>query len=383
MREGVGLLGVIGPLDLRPSFAATVLFAIGWIAGWLLLARPRRLQSGPTATVRGARPTVSVIVPARDEEASIGALLASVVPQLREGDELIVVDDHSTDATAALALRAGARVVAAPDLPPGWAGKPHACAAGSATSSGEALVFLDADVTLGAGALDALVAELRRPRSGSGSGSGTRLVSVQPWHAPGSAVEQLQVLCNVVALMGSTAFTVIGARTRVHVAFGPVLACTRADYATIGGHGHADVRGAILEDIALARLADDVVLFTGRPDTTFRMYPGGWRPMVEGWTKGMGIGIAATPWWALALVIAWIASLAGGWLVSPWFALASLVQLAVLARRAGRWSAWIVVIHPLATAWFVAVALRSAWRRVRRREVSWKGRRLTPEQQVR
>lgn len=347
------------------------LWALGWAAGWLLLARPRPLSR--TGVDGGARPPVTVVVPARDEAVSIGSLLASVVPQLRAGDELIVVDDHSTDATAGIALAAGAHVITAPDLPAGWAGKPHACHAGASTATGDVLVFLDADVTLGAGAVDSIVDELGR------AAHGTRLLSVQPWHRPGSAVEQLQVLCNVVALMGCAAFTVLGRRIRPRVAFGPVIACTRADYTRIGGHAHPDVRGAVLEDIALARLADDVQLFTGRPDTTFRMYPSGWRSMVEGWTKGMGIGIAATPWWALALVAGWVASLAGGWFVTPWFAVASMLQLAVLARRAGRWAPWVIVLYPVATVWFVAVAVRSAWRRARRREVSWKGRRLTPE----
>ncbi len=365
------------------------LFVGGWTAGWVLLARPRPLPAASHSDV--PRPSVSVIVPARDEAASIAAVVESVVPQLCDGDELLVVDDHSTDATASLASDAGARVVTPPALPPGWAGKPHACHTGAQHARGDVLVFLDADVRLGAGALDALVGEVAR------AGAVDRLVSVQPWHRPGSAVEQVQVLCNVVALMGSAAFTVLGARVRPRVAFGPVLALTRDSYERLGGHAHPQVRGAILEDIALARLAGAVSLFSGRagrpsrssshhdePSTiSFRMYPGGWRSMAEGWTKGMGIGASATRPWVFALVGAWIASLTAGWVVSPWLIVASVAQVGVLGRVAGRWSWWVVVLYPLALVWFVAISVRSGWRRLARRDVSWKGRQLTPGQPTR
>lgn len=355
------------------------LFLAGWAAGWLLLARPRAL---PAAEPAASRPTVSVVIPARDEERSIGRAVESAVRQLREGDEVLVVDDHSHDRTATVARAAGARVFAAPDLPPGWAGKPHACSVGAAAAGGEVLVFVDADVTLGVGALDAIAALSTAP------GQRPRIVSVQPWHRTGSAVEQLQLCCNLVALMGCVAFTALGRHIRPRVAFGPVLACTRDDYLAMGGHGHPDVRGAILEDIALARRAARVVLHTGRAPTperttAFRMYPGGWRPMVEGWTKGMGIGASATPPWAFVLVAAWVASLAAGWLVSPWLSLVSAAQVVVLARVAGRWSWWAVVLFPVPLLWFVGICCRSAWRRVARREVSWKGRQLTPDQPTR
>jgi 4,4'-diaponeurosporenoate glycosyltransferase len=206
-------------------------------------------------------------------------------------------------------------------------------------------------------------------------------VSVQPWHTARGAVEQLSVLFNITALMGCAAFTVFGDRVRTRVAFGPLMAFQRATYDAAGGHAGPDVRGAILEDIALARAVGRSRLFVGsRRGTTFRMYPGGMRSLVEGWTKGVGIGASATPWWALIATSAWMTSLAGGWLASPWFALASLAQLVVLARIAGRFSALTIVLYPLATAFFVVVFARSAVRRARGGTVTWKGRTLRPDQ---
>jgi 4,4'-diaponeurosporenoate glycosyltransferase len=352
----------------RPTTVSLVLFVVGWTCGWLLLCRPRRL---PPAD--GARPAVAVVVPARDEAGSIGSLVRALVAQAGNDDEVIVVDDHSSDATAELAAAAGARVVTAPDLPTGWAGKPHACHVGAGASRAEVLVFVDADVRPGPHLLDELATQVLAVPD--------LVVSVQPWHRTERAYEQLSMLCNVSALMGSVAFTALGSRPTTRVAFGPVLACRRQRYDELGGHAHPDVRAAVLEDIALARRFGGSRLFVGRAhDTTFRMYPGGVGQLVEGWTKGIGIGAVATPWWAQLAAAAWVTSLAGGWLTSPWMWLASALQLAVLARTAGGFRWWAVVLHPLFTAAFAVLVVRSLVRRWGRRTVSWKGRALVPDQ---
>ena len=357
---------------LRPSLAASALFVVGWSCGWLLLARPRHQRSGPAAV----RPPVTVVVPARDEAAMIGRLLAAVMPQLRPADRLVVVDDHSTDGTADIARSHGATVVAAPDLPSGWAGKPHACsvgAAGSAAAGDDVLVFLDADVVPGPHLLDALAATV--------AAHPDTLVTVQPWHRTERLHEQGSLLFNLAALMGSGAFSPLGHRRAGRVAFGPVLACSRARYDQLGGHAHPEVRAAVLEDIALARRFGRVDISVGaRGDTEFRMYPAGLRALVQGWTKGMGIGLDATPWWAVLGVAGWLWSLAGGWLASPWFWAASALQLWVLGRVAGRWSPLAVVLHPLLTAGFVVVVVRSVVLRRLGRTVAWKGRRVRPDQ---
>lgn len=355
--------------DPTPSWPSTILFALGWTCGWLLLCRPRRL---PTAG-SGGRAPIAVVVPARDEAGSIGALVSALVPQLRDGDDLVVVDDHSTDRTAEIAREAGATVVDAPDLPDGWAGKPHACHVGATATSHDTLVFLDADVQPAPDLLDRLGAAVERaPRS---------IVSVQPWHRTVRLYESMSLLFNVVALMGAAAFTVFGRRVRTRVAFGPVLAVRRDVYDAVGGHAHPEVRRAVLEDIALARVVGSTELHTAGPDdTTFRMYPDGIRSVVDGWTKGMGIGVDATPWWALLASAAWITSLAGGWTTSPWFAIASVLQLVVLARVAGRFSPIAVVLYPIAVGVFVALVARSAVLRRTGRTVRWKQRRLRPDQ---
>ncbi len=96
------------------------------------------------AAVKGGR-RVSVCLPARDEEATVGPIVAAVHRRLclqhRLVDEIVVVDDGSTDATAAAARAAGARVV-----PGGGGGKGEAMQAGLAASDGDLVVYCDADV---------------------------------------------------------------------------------------------------------------------------------------------------------------------------------------------------------------------------------------------
>ncbi len=345
-----------------------VVYVIGWTCGWLMLWR---IPSLPPMRVRDAigRPAVAVIVPARDEAHAIGALLASVVEQLGPADELIVVDDESTDATAALAAAGGAQVVTGGPRPEGWLGKPWACRRGVDASTAPVLVFLDADVTLADGALELIVAAQRQQGG---------LVSVQPWHRTERLYETLSALCNVVAWMGTGAATPLGRRVAPRMAFGPVMAIDRATYERVGGHGA--VRGSVAEDVALAqrlRSADPpapVTLAGGRALATFRMYPLGLRSLLDGWSKNLMAGAQAVPWWAGIAVVAWIGSLAGGWAASPWFVLASALQVAALVRRVGRFAAWCGLAYPVLLVVFVALVLRSGWVRVRRTTVNWKGR---------
>jgi dolichol-phosphate mannosyltransferase len=98
----------------------------------------------PITTTDRPVPTISVVVPARDEATRIGPLLAAVrdAPGVHE---VLVVDDESRDATAAVADAAGARVVTGRPPPPGWAGKAWALQQGLDEATGEWIVFLDAD----------------------------------------------------------------------------------------------------------------------------------------------------------------------------------------------------------------------------------------------
>ncbi len=337
-------------------------FFVGWAIGWMLLARPRPLPARPERRVE--RAAVSVIIPARNESAALTELLPAIVPQLRAGDQLVVVDDASLDDTATLAGTFGATVLSAPPLPRGWLGKPNACWHGAQATTAPTVVFLDADVRPGPDLLAQVAAAVNE--------SPASVISVQPWHRMVTAAEQLSTLPSITALMAVGRFSIV--RTHPRVAFGPVLAMRRDVYERVGGHAHPSVRAQHTEDIALARLVGSSELYTGGADVSFRMYPDGLTDLVRGWTRSLAAGATSAPLWAVIGVIAWVWSLAGGWLVEPLVYPLSAVQLLVIGRRAGdvRW--WLAALYPLAVLVFVVIVVRSLLAFVFRRDVRWKGR---------
>ena len=371
----------------------TVVLAVV-LAVALLLAG--RLVADLRPVPRGARPGgrpigrsgVSVVVPARNEAATIGTLLGSLRHLATAPAEVVVVDDGSEDTTGAVARQAGATVVELAGPPPGWTGKAWACQAGADATTGDLLVFLDADTALEPDALDGLL-EVHRRHGG--------LVSVQPFHEVRRPYEQLSAYFNVASLMASAAF---GPRpARRPMAFGPCLVTSRADYERAGGH--AAVREEILDDVQLAvaygRAGLPVRCLVGGPAMRMRMYPGGVRQLAEGWTKNIASGASAAEPRATTAVVAWVAAhhavavgaalalveAVGGptgvpaaghpalWAVA-WVAVAA--QLRAVLRRIGsfRWWAWALFPVPLLA--FDLLFARSAARTLLRRSVRWRGR---------
>jgi len=346
-------------------------YGFGWLAGWLLLWRVRPLP--PVTTSTPPQRGVSIIVPARNEEHALPHLLGPLMAGIGQTGEdtsveVLVVDDHSTDATAHIATSWGARVIQPPALPQGWLGKPHACWVGAQAASHDLLVFCDADVHP--------PDDLPQRMAAAISEYPGQVVSVQPWHTTVRPDEQLSMIFNLVALMGVGRFSVFGQRVKPQAAFGPVLGMDRATYERIGGHANAQVRTQHTEDIAIARQVGAAQLFTGAPDISFRMYPGGLRDLIRGWTRSLATGARSGPWWAMVLTVAWVASLVGGIFVSPVLYLASAAQLMILGPRAGKFSVWMAALYPLAVLVFLIVFLRSAIKVILRQPVQWKSRQV-------
>jgi 4,4'-diaponeurosporenoate glycosyltransferase len=328
---------------------------------------------------------VSVLIPARNEAATLPHLLAALAGQRRQPDEVIVVDDHSSDHTAAIARGAATTtglpitVIQPPPLPQGWCGKPWALHHGVAASSGEVLVFFDADTEPGPDCLERLLA--CRERLGG-------LVSVQPYHRTERAYEQLSVLFNLVGLMAVPMGPGCG------VAFGPALVSSRADYQQAGGH--AAVAGRVVEDWFLAhcyeRAGLPVSAFIGDGVIAYRMYPGGLGDLVAGFDKNFATAAGEVRWpWMLAVLLwlsglfwaAWClpAALLGWPLMGPTdlapnalLYAAFALQLLVLTRRVGRFR-WINLVFPVPVLFFLGVFVLAILN-LERGEVNWKGRRF-------
>lgn len=348
---------------------AAALILLGLACGLWLGGRRRPLEPAaahPTATI-------SVVIPARDEERNLPHLLRSLAAQSTSPHEVVVVDDGSTDATAEVARTHGATVIPALDRPDGWLGKPWACQTGAGAATGSHLLFLDADVTLGPTAIARLAATHDRG-----------LLTVQPHHRTERAYEELSLVPNVVALLGTGAAAIAG-RPAMRGAFGPCLLTSRGDYGLAGGH--AAVHDQLVEDLALGeayrtaglpvdgRLGGDVV--------AYRMYPDGVGRLVEGWTKNLAagatrVGVAAVG--ATAWVAASAAAVAGAVLdpspVAAALYVLAAAQLAWLGRRVGSFRWWTAALYPIPLAFFVAVFLRSAALTALGRPVTWRGRRV-------
>jgi 4,4'-diaponeurosporenoate glycosyltransferase len=369
---------------------AVVLLAIAGSAGWMIRDL-RTLRAGPArpTPVSGSIPgPVSVVVPARDEEATLPALLDSLRGFAVDVVEVVVVDDGSRDATASVARSAGAVVVPAADRPPGWTGKAWACHLGAGATTGDLLLFLDADTTLAPDALERLVA-LQRRHGG--------LVSVQPFHDAVRPYEQLSAYFNAIAVLASGAFASTDARRAM--AFGPCLLTSRVDYERAGGHGAA--RAEILDDVSLAaayhRAGLPVVCAVGGDAVRMRSYPGGVRQLVAGWTKNIVSGASAAAPGPRAIAVLWVCAhhavavgallaivqsvfgrtlpLAAGslalWAIA-WLGLAA--QLRWVLRRLGSFRWWTWALFPVPLLAFDLIFARSAVWTVVRRSVRWRGR---------
>jgi hypothetical protein len=283
---------VSGPL-LRGLAALSVAGAVHAAANAVLLRRP------PARPPRVRRP-VTVVLPVRDEEAQVADCLAAVLAQQGVPDlRVVVVDDGSTDRTAAVV--AGStdprlRLVEAGPLPPGWLGKPHACAVGAAQPPEDGfLVFLDADVRLFPDAVAAAVAVLER--------SGLDLVS--PWPRPLAATVAERLVQPLSPWLWLTTLPLRvaerSASPSLAAANGQFLVVDRAAYRRAGGH--AAVRGEVLEDLALLRALKRAGGRGGPVDgsrlAACRMYDG-WTALRDGYAKSLWAAVGGSPAGALA-----------------------------------------------------------------------------------
>jgi 4,4'-diaponeurosporenoate glycosyltransferase len=343
------------------------------IGFWLLWSLPRLGRLGSFDLGR-----VSVVVPARNEAAQLPRLLRSLSGTQAE---VVVVDDGSTDGTASVATTHGATVVPAGPLPDGWGGKAWACEVGARASSGDVLVFVDADVRFAAGALGRVVATLDE---------GGGLVSVQPFHVPDAPVEHLAALFNVVAVAATDVASPLGRRRGARGGFGPVLACRRDDHERVGGHAVA--RDTVVDDVALAEAFRSaglsVQVLGGGRDVAFRMYPLGLGQLVEGFTKNLAAGVGSVRRSTALLVVAWLTLLVQATVApvravlgtaDPATAAALYAVVAAqvwwMARKVGRFGPVIALAFPLLLLAFFGVFVRSLVATARG-SVSWRGRRL-------
>jgi len=227
-------------------------------------------------------PEVSVIVPARNEEDCLADCLRTLAEQQGVSCEIIVVDDHSTDATAAIAARFPVRVITADPLPAGWSGKCNAAWAGAKIAKGNWLLFTDADTKHRRDSLATGLQEAHKFDAG--------LLSYSPkQEVRGFAQRALMPLIFAELAVTYRPKDVCDPKSPVAAANGQYLLVRREVYDAIGGH--AAVAGAILEDVELAKRVKQAgykLRFRTADVVSTRMYRT-FAQMWEGWTKNLAL----------------------------------------------------------------------------------------------
>ncbi|PZA08824.1 MULTISPECIES: glycosyltransferase family 2 protein [unclassified Meiothermus] len=353
------------------SLLYAALVAVGLRLAVLLVnlgSFPRLRPSVPRGKAR-----VSILLPARNEAHNLPQTLPRLLAQ--PAQEILLLDDRSSDPTAAVACRLAGqdprfRLLRGQELPEGWKGKSWACHQLAQAASGEVLIFTDADVIWRPGALEAVLAQLERAPG---------LLSVYPRQQVGSLAERVLVPLIDVVLLTLLPYPLV--RTRfplASAASGQVMAFTRSAYQACGGH--RAVREEVLEDVRLAQRVKQarqpLRVALGGDLLEVRMYRS-YAEILEGFGKNLGAFHGENPFLLALSALFHLFAYTAPWLLSfvdtRWLLVGGLGMLERLLvnRKTGR-ELWEAVLVPLAPLMSLPIYLR-AWRKT----YTWKGRRYT------
>ncbi len=370
-------------------------------APWILVPIVTAIRSLNTKSLDGEScsppddpPLVSIIIPARNEERNIARCLSSALTSDYPRLEVIVVNDHSEDATADIARETAAgdqrvRIIDNAALPPDWFGKQWACHNGAAASTGEIILFSDADTAHSSDLITRSVNAMERRNAD--------LFSVMGRQELGSFWERLiqpQIFGIMAVRYGGTDSVTNSRDVSSKIANGQCLFVRRDTYQALGGHSM--VKNHVADDLMLAQRffanGKRVVLEEGIDQQSTRMYTS-LSELIHGWGKNVFAGgrdaamfgtlgrilfpvlLLSTPLFglvpALVLIYAAVFGSPDGLLV--WAAVATgatLLWWAFLYLKM-EVSPLYALIYPLGSAVIFYIFLRATLRGSR---VRWKGR---------
>lgn len=345
-------------------------------------------------------PLVSICVPARNEERNIRACVEGLLAQDYPHFEVIVLDDRSTDGTSAILADLASQdvrlhVISGSELPPGWAGKPHALYQASGAARGKWLCFVDADTFLSPMTLSACYAKAMETQAD--------MFTIMTFQILGSFWEKTVMPLVLTALsVGFSPRKVNDPNRKDSIANGQFILIKRSVYDAIGGHER--VKDSIVEDKAISEQVKwngfRLIVADGYALVRTRMYtslPEIW----EGWTKNIYLGLRDQtgllwlgvfgafvallaafflPAWPV-LGIAWYLN-DGGWMAATvmveslvfW---AYLIYVRAMVARKMEISPWYALTTPVGAAVFAAMMITSALRVLTGKGVTWKGRTYT------
>ncbi len=352
----------------------------------------------------GVLPHVALLIPARNEEATIDACLTAATASVGVNLEIHVLDDASTDGTAAIVQRWAARdrhvhLVPGTPLPPGWCGKQHACWQLASRTQAPLLAWIDADVQLASTSM-VRMAGLMQTRTMS-------LLSGFPQQVTGSWMERRIVPLIPFVLLGflPLAWMRQSRRPAYGAGCGQLFMARRADYFIAGGH--AAIRSSLHDGLQLPRAFRRAGLVTDLVDASdlasCRMYHGAsqvWRGFAKNATEGMASPAAIVPWtlallfgqvlplpWLLTLLLTRGTGLATGAFFGSSWELMTMLGLALLCNAV----AWImqvrwlgsdtlagIVWRPVAVLLLLGIQWEGLVRSFLGKPATWRGRSYPP-----
>ncbi|MEO1497540.1 MAG: glycosyltransferase family 2 protein [Planctomycetota bacterium] len=356
------------------------------LPAWFYFRNTQVYGVAPPASEAPAGAGVSVLIPARDEEANVDGVVESVLAAA-EGPtpvsvEVLLLDDASTDRTAELVTAWNARdgrvrLLSGKPLPDGWNGKQHACQQLADAATHDTIVWIDADVRLEIGALPRLLAEHAR--------TGADLLSGFPRQVTRTPLEQQLLPLIQFVLLGFLSLRAMRSDPQPGFAAGcgQLFLTTKAAYAQSGGH--AAIRSSRHDGITLPRAYRKAGLTTDVFDATdvarCRMYDGAgavWRGLTKNADEGVAKPGLIVPVTAALLFgqVLWLPLLFVGGATTAIAGVAAALSLAPRADAAWRFRqprlAWL--LHPLAIVLFLVIQWEALVRSLLGRQVTWRGR---------
>lgn len=344
----------------------------------------RRTANTPVDT-----PRVSVLIPVRNESATITTCVDSLVWQAYPNMEVIALDDHSSDDTGAqldmiAAVSSQLKVIHATDEPPqGWNGKSYACHRLSECATGDWLLFTDADTQH---APDSVSQGLAYAQA-----LGVDFVSVFPYQQVQTWSERLVVsfIIDFLPLIGLDFQALwLGSSQRI-AANGQYMLIRASSYRSVGGH--QAIAADLVDDFALARLLKEngykIALLNGTSLLSCRMYHSA-DAVWNGFIKNILLGLETSSrakhpyWWPILFAWGYVSLF-----LTPYFNLVSRGQRKLALLEIG----WLGILRAISGAYLkrppsealttpfgalsvMIFGLAALYRRGRGQKIAWKGR---------
>jgi cellulose synthase/poly-beta-1,6-N-acetylglucosamine synthase-like glycosyltransferase len=331
------------------------------------------------------KPRVSIIVPARNEEAHIAPALTTLLKLDYDNYEVIAVNDRSTDRTGEvmnqIAITPEARerlkIIHITELPLGWLGKAHAMWTAANQANGDWLLFTDADVLFRPDVL-------RRALAYAQAESADHLVLFPRMIMKSPGERMMIAFFQTLFVFGHRPWKVADPKTKDHMGVGAFNLIRRRVYDAVGSY--QALRFEVLDDMKLGKLVKNTGYAQRNvygADLISLRWAHGAMGMVDNLTKN-SFAILSFQWWrallsAFALAFLNLMPFVGIWIAHGWarlpyaVALASIFGIYVGMSWESDIPAYYFVLHPVGTALFVYITLRSMALTLARGGVVWRG----------